>query len=71
MSRSRGKVTPDALPEDVSRRRGWRPARQVADVTKTKLIVEEQASRHDAALKETFGAVPDLGVLSRDEWERG
>ncbi|HEV8239208.1 MAG TPA: BrnA antitoxin family protein [Thermoanaerobaculia bacterium] len=37
MSRSRSKATSDALPDDVSRLRGWRPARQVVDVTKTKL----------------------------------
>jgi uncharacterized protein (DUF4415 family) len=38
MTRQSGRDTADAqMPDDVSRRRGWRPARQVVDLTNTKL----------------------------------
>jgi uncharacterized protein (DUF4415 family) len=56
MSRSQPKVTPDALPEDVSRLRGWRPARQVADVTKTKLPTRRITINLDADLIGIFKA---------------
>jgi uncharacterized protein (DUF4415 family) len=55
MSRSRPKVTA-ALPEDVSRLRGWRPARQVADVTRTKLPTRRVTINLDADLIAIFKA---------------
>lgn len=54
MSRSRPKTPADALPEDVSRLRGWRPARQVADVTKTKLPTRRITINLDADLIAIF-----------------
>ena len=56
MSRSRPKVASDALPEDVSRLRGWHPARQVADVTKTKLPTRRITINLDADLIGIFKA---------------
>ena len=63
MSRSRPKVTADALPEDVSRLRGWRPARQVADVTKTKLPTRRITINLDADLIAIFKAEALQGGL--------
>lgn len=54
MSRSRPKTPADALPEDVARLRGWRPARQVADVTKTKLPTRRITINLDADLIAIF-----------------
>jgi uncharacterized protein (DUF4415 family) len=56
MSRSRAKATSDALPDDVSRLRGWRPARHVADVTKTKLSTRRITINLDADLVGIFKA---------------
>jgi uncharacterized protein (DUF4415 family) len=56
MSRSRPKVASDVFPEDVSRLRGWRPARQVADVTKTKLPTRRITINLDADLIAIFKA---------------
>jgi uncharacterized protein (DUF4415 family) len=56
MSRSRSKATADALPDDVSHLRGWRPARQVADVTKTKLPTRRITINLDADLVAIFKA---------------
>jgi uncharacterized protein (DUF4415 family) len=44
------------LPEDVSRLGGWRPARQVADVTKTKLPTRRITINLDADLVAAFKA---------------
>jgi hypothetical protein len=33
--------------------------------------LEDKAPSPDAALRETFGTLPDLEVPSRDEWDRG
>ena len=54
MSPSRPEVTPDSLPEDVSRLRGWRPARQVADVTRTKVPTRRITMNLDADLIAIF-----------------
>ena len=66
MGRNGRQVPRGSLPEDAYLREAARSHRAHAATT-----VEEKASRHDAALKETFGTVPDLVVPSRDEWERG
>jgi uncharacterized protein (DUF4415 family) len=56
MSRSRSNVVPDELPEDVSRLDGWRPARQVADVTRTKLPTRRITINLDADVVAVFKA---------------
>lgn len=56
MSRSRSKAGSDELPEDVSRLGGWRPARQVADVTLTKLPTRRVTMNLDADLVAVFKA---------------
>ena len=56
MSPSRRNVGAGALPEDVSRLRGWRPARQVADVTKTKLPTRRITINLDADVIAVFKA---------------
>ena len=45
----------------------------MADVVRTALdrYLEDSASDPAAALREAFGADPDVTVPSRDEWERG
>jgi uncharacterized protein (DUF4415 family) len=56
MSRRRSNVGSDTLPEDVSRLGGWRPARQVADVTKTKLPTRRVTINLDADVVAVFKA---------------
>jgi uncharacterized protein (DUF4415 family) len=47
-------MAPDGLPEDVSGLRGWRPARQVADVTKTRLPTRRITINLDAGVIAIF-----------------
>ena len=56
MSRSRSSRGSAELPEDVSRLGGWRPARQVADVTKTKLPTRRVTINLDADVVAVFKA---------------
>jgi uncharacterized protein (DUF4415 family) len=56
MSRSRSNVGPDELPEDVSRLGGWRPARQVADVTRARLPTRRITINLDADVVAVFKA---------------
>jgi uncharacterized protein (DUF4415 family) len=56
MSRSRPNVGSDELPEDVSRLGGWRPARQVADVTRTRLPTRRITINLDADVVAVFKA---------------
>jgi uncharacterized protein (DUF4415 family) len=56
MSRSRSNVGPVELPEDVSRLGGWRPARQVADVTRTRLPTRRITINLDADVVAVFKA---------------
>ena len=56
MGRNRSNVGSDELPEDVSRLGGWRPARQVADVTKTKLPTRRITINLDADVIAVFKA---------------
>jgi uncharacterized protein (DUF4415 family) len=53
----------DALPEDVSGLPGWRPARQVADVTKVKLPTRRITINLDADLVAIFKAEALQGGL--------
>ena len=56
MSSSKPKGAPDELPEDVSRLRGWRPARQVADITQAKLPTRRITINLDADVIAVFKA---------------
>ena len=56
MSPSRSNVGPQTLPEDVSGLDGWRPARQVADVTQTKLPTRRVTINLDADVVAVFKA---------------
>jgi uncharacterized protein (DUF4415 family) len=56
MSRSRSKLGSDELPEDVSALGGWQPARQVADVTRTKLPTRRVTMNLDADVVAVFKA---------------
>ena len=50
-----------------------RSGQSLAEIVRLALdeYLEERAPDPDAALKATFGTVPDLEVPSRDEWDRG
>ena len=63
MSRSRSKVSPGELPEDVSELGGWGPARQVADVTRTKLPTRRITINLDADVVAVFKAEALRGGL--------
>lgn len=55
---------------DARRRRTGAPlARLIREAVDVYLA--DDRSDPDAALDETFGALPDLEVPTRDEWERG
>lgn len=56
MSRSGSNVGRDELPEDVSRLDGWRPARQVADLTRIKLPTRRITINLDADVVAVFKA---------------
>jgi uncharacterized protein (DUF4415 family) len=56
MSRSRSSESADDLPGDVSRLSGWRPARQVADITRTKLPTRRITINLDADVVAAFKA---------------
>jgi uncharacterized protein (DUF4415 family) len=56
MSRSRSNVGPDEVSEDVSRLGGWRPARQVADVSRTRLPTRRITINLDADVVAVFKA---------------
>lgn len=56
MTHSQANVDPDELPEDVSRLGGWQPARQVADVTRTKLPIRRITINLDADVVAVFKA---------------
>lgn len=49
-----------------------RDGRSLAEVVRDALdeYLEREAPDAGAALRETFGALPDLEIPSRDEWER-
>jgi hypothetical protein len=55
--------------DELAARRGL----TMAEVIRLALdeFLEEEAPNPDAALSATFGALPDLELPSRDEWDRG
>lgn len=55
--------------DELRRREGKTLAELVRDALDTYLPAKVPDA--DAALRATFGAVPDIAVPSRDEWDRG
>jgi hypothetical protein len=55
--------------EDVMRREHKPMAQVIREVLETYLDPPRPSA--DEALKATFGAIPDISVPDRDEWDRG
>lgn len=55
--------------DELAARRGL----TMAEVIRLALdeFLEDEAPNPDGALRATFGALPDLELPSRDEWDRG
>jgi predicted DNA-binding protein len=64
------------LTDDLRRRldaRGRRTGAPMARLIReaVEAYLADDTADLDAALEETFGAIPDLELPSRDEWDRG